>query len=52
VGLKNEVLVKQGGNLVIYSSATEFLQAVNMVEELVRGESVAGGAGTPLQQRC
>ena len=38
MGLKNEVLVKQGGNLVICSSATEILRAVNMLEELARGE--------------
>lgn len=47
VRLKNEVLVKQSGNLVMYSSSTEILWAVNMLKELV---SVGGGARAPLQQ--
>lgn len=50
VGLKTQVLVKGGGNLVIHSSAREILWAVDMLEELARGQSTAGGAGAPLQQ--
>lgn len=44
VRLKHEVLVKQGGNLAIYSSATEILQAVNMMEELLKGREWGQGS--------
>lgn len=51
MGLKIKVLVKGGGNLVLYISVTEILQAVNVLEELAGvGESTTGGARAPPQQ--
>lgn len=35
--LNIEVLVEQGGNLVISSSATDILRAVNLLKQAARG---------------